>query len=295
MAYEDKELSIDSAEPVELYVFTYNGISYSYTSSQFTQQVSINGDAYIFSPEYIERGAELKLGNSSNTEATCTITVLRNNSIALLYQGAPPEQGTIDVSIYRMHGENSNDIIRLVYGVVSQVSFKDSTAELTITIEDVLNRNIPRGFLSYFCQNCVYDVKCTKSLSDYELFCRVDKQVGLSLYSEVLATKEDDYFTDGFIIMGNSYRQVLKHKGPKITLKYPIPEYDQKSSFTIYPGCNGNFRLCHERFGNTDNFSGIPYIQPYNAFRKPVGTGVYWVDGNIVYRNTNGELYNMDL
>lgn len=295
MPYNDLEVSIDKAEPVELYKFVYDNLTYTYTSSQYTQSVTIDGESYVFSPEYIKRGDTLKLGNQDNSQESCTISVLRNNSIALLFQGSPPEQDSIKVSIYRTHGENNSDCVRILYGTVSQVSFKDSLADLTIIIESVLSRNIPRGTLSYFCQNCIYDSKCTLDETDYYEICTIDTMTGLTISCEKLAEKEDDYYTDGFIVMGNTYRQISKHKGSEITIKYPIPRYDQQSTFRIYPGCNGNFSVCARRFGNTDNFSGIPYIMPYNAFTHPTGHGVYWVDGNIHYFNTAGTIYQPGL
>lgn len=295
MSFHDKEISIDSAEPIELYIFTYANMTYTYTSSQYSQSAVIDGVSYVFSPEYIDRGDTLKLGNQNNSQESCTISVLRNNSIALLFQGAPPEQDSIKISIYRLHGENSDEYVRLLYGTVSQVTFSDSLAELTITIENVLSRNIPRGTLSYFCQNCIYDSKCTLNEDNYRLNCLLDSRSGLTITCSILAEKEDGYYTGGFIRMGTTYRQISKHVGDTITIKYPIPNYDLQGTFMIYPGCDGNFSVCHRRFGNTDNFSGIPYIQPYNAFLHPVGKGAYWVDGNIVYRDTDGTIYTPKL
>ena len=97
--------------------------------------------------------------------------------------------------------------------------------------------------------------------------------------------------------MGNSLRAITKHESDWVQIKYPLGIDDKTlGKFTIYPGCNGTFRQCAEKFENTDNFSGIPYIQPYDALRHPVSADVaYWVDGNIVYRNTHGSLKQMNL
>lgn len=293
MQYTDGELSIDNGEPIELYLFKYANIIYTFTSSQYTQQVTIDDIKYVFSPEFIKRSDSLRLGNEKNTVEACIITVLRNNSIALLYQGAPPEEDSVSVKVYRMHGEDSEDIITLVDGTVSQVAFSESQAELTITVENVLSRNVPRGTLSYFCQNCVYDDKCTLDEKDWEESLQLDSFVGLNITCADLANKEDDYYTNGYIRMGNTFRQVSKHKGSTITIKYPIPNYARSPNFRIYPGCDGNFSICARRFGNTDHFSGVPYIQPYDPFLHPVNKGAYWVDGNIVYRDTDGFLNTM--
>lgn len=293
MAYSTLELSTENGNPIELYLFTYNNVNYAYTSSQYYQTVSVStgSSQIVFNPEYIKRGDNLVLGDSGGNVETCTITLLRTNSVALLYQGSPPEAGKVRVEVFRKHGENNSDVIKIIDGSVSQVTFRDSEAELTITIEDVLNRYIPRGTLSYLCQNCIYDERCTLNAFNYQLDCILDGAMnGLWLYSKDLLKVEDGYITDGIMRMGNCLRTVKLHKGEGILIKYPIPLSERSLNFTVYPGCNGLFTECAKKFNNTDNFSGIPYIQPYDAFTHPVDKGAYWIDGNIVIRDTHGSI-----
>ena len=290
MSFDKDETSIQDAQPVELYLFTYDGVNYTYTSYQRNKEAYIDGTFYTFNAEYIKRSDNLKLGMSSSTQETCVITVLRTNSVALLYQGAPPEQGTVNIQIFRVHGNESSDYVKIVDGVVSQVRFNGSEAELTITIESVLNRNVPRGRLSYYCQNTIYDSKCKLNEPDWEIIVGVDKLDKLMIKSSTIAGYPDGYFTDGFIKMGNAYRQIRKHEGDTIYIKYPINVADREGSFKICPGCNGIFKTCAERFKNTDHFSGIPYIQPYNAFKNPTGKGAYWVRSDVIVRDNEGNI-----
>lgn len=296
MAFVNDELSVDSAQPIELYMFTYNGIKYTYTSSQYSQSIILNGSKVVFNAEYIKRGDSLKLGDSGGSIETCTINVLRTNSIALLYQGAPPEIGNINVQVFRMHGENNSDYIKILDGVVSQVRFFGSEAELTITIENVLNRYIPRGTLSYHCQNCIFDEKCGLNRTDFVMKCWLTGGVqGLTLFSSNLLQQPSGYFTDGYLQMGNSFRSIIDHTGDHVTIKYPINLADRADVFFVYPGCSNLFNVCADRFNNTDNFNGIPYIQPYDAFRHPVGKGAYWVDSSIIVRDSHCSIYSMNL
>ena len=133
------------------------------------------------------------------------------------------------------------------------------------------------------------------SKDDYELQCFIDGGVnGLRIFSTNLNEKPSGYFTDGYLKIGNSLRTVAKHESDWVLLKYPIPPSDRTvGKFTIYPGCNGNFETCAEKFSNTDNFSGIPYIQPYDVFRHPVTNDIaYWVNGKVVFRDTDGHLWS---
>lgn len=290
MSFDKIETSQQDAEPVEYYQFTYDGVDYCYTSSQYSK--TKNG--MTFNADFIHRSDGLNLSTSNSDNETCTITVSRTNNVALLYQGAPPEQGSVRVQVYRFHGLLSNDFIKIIDGVVSQVQFNGSEAELTITIENALARMIPKGTLSYYCQNCIYDSKCRLIEDEYKLKCYIDEGIeGLYIYSANLREKPSGYFTDGFIRMGKCYRQIKVHENNRILLKYPINKADMEGSFYAYPGCSGIFEICATRFKNTDNFSGIPYIQPYDAFKHSVGKGAYWVRSDVIRRDTNGEIFTM--
>lgn len=286
--YKEDESSVENAQPVELYRFTYKDSEYCYTSSLYAVNQYIDGRRRTFSPDYIKRSDSLKLGDSSGAFENCIITVNRTNNVALLYQGAPPEQDSVKVEVWRQHGEevSNANIVRILRGTVSQVRFHNSEAELTITIENVLTREIPRGKLSYYCQNIIYDNKCALSENTYKLNCNADNFNTLDdLYLEAnsLSSKPDGYFTDGFMVMNGCYRQIKEHKGNRITLKYPVPQYVRQNSFYVLPGCNNLFVNCHKTFGNTDRFSGVPYQQPYDAFRHPVIKGGYWVSNIAPY------------
>lgn len=290
MSYDKVETSQQDAEPVEYYQFSYDGVDYCYTSAQ--EGRTKNG--MFFTADYIQRSDSLKLNTSDSDSETCTITVSRTNNIALLYQGAPPEQGSVRVQVYRFHGLLSSDFVKILDGVVSQVQFNGSETDLTITIENALSRMIPKGTLSYYCQNCIYDSKCSLSESKYALKCYIDEGIeGLYIYSANLRERPSGYFTDGFIKMGRCFRQIKVHENNRILLKYPINATDKEGSFLAYPGCSGLFHICAKRFKNTDNFSGIPYIQPYDAFKHAVNKGAYWVRSDVIRRDTDGEIFDL--
>lgn len=296
MSFVEDEVSTQNAQPVELYLFTYDKVDYTYTSYQRNVDAYINGNWYTFNADYIQRSDELRLGSSDGNFETCTISVMRTNNIALFYQGAPPELGSVRVQVYRVHGLENSEYIKIIDGTVSQVNFADSKADLIITIENVLSREIPRGTLSYFCQNCLYDNKCKVKQEAYGLKCYVDiDMTNTHIMSTNLNERASGYFTGGFIKMGNAYRAIKLHSNNSIWLKYPISLSDKQGEFMAYPGCDNTFKTCATKFHNTDNFSGVPYIEPYNAFTHPVDKGAYWVDGNIVYRDTHGKIYTMGL
>lgn len=291
MSFETYELSYDDASPVELYLFTYNNIDYAYTSALRDRTLTVGGTSYTFAPAIISRGDSLKLGSNRGNQESCTITVLRNNEVASLYMGAPPEEDSVRVQIFRAHNDTGNDYIRLVDGIISQVTFSESYATITVNIENVLSRSMPRGKLSYYCQNLIYDSKCQLNEEEYTIRVSVTGFDKLTITSTTLSAYDDGYFVGGFIKMGNAYRQVASHVGNTITIKYPIAPRDQEGSFTICPGCDGLFATCALKYENTPNFSGVAYIEPYNAFTNPTGKGAYWIRDDVIARDTNGRVY----
>lgn len=296
-SYEDFEISTDLGEPIELYYFTYKGANgtriWAYTSALRKQIVSTPQLNRAFEPVFIQRGESLSQDSSGGAIETCTITVDSANPVSQLYLGAPPEDDSVTVNIWRIHNNLTQTLVKICDGIVSQVRWYDAYAELTITIENVLSRYIPRGTLSYWCQNNIYDDVCRVNPKDFEKVCVVNTIKGTTIISNSVLDKEEDYYTNGYIVMGNAKRGIFKHIDNRIILKYPISEDDIRDTFFAYPGCRNTFGYCASRFNNTVNFSGIPYIQPYNAVSHPVDKGAYWVNGNIVYRDTDGTLHQV--
>lgn len=290
MSFSAYEESIDMGSPVECFLFSYYDQVYSYTSSQESQTINIDGNLTVFNAEYIKRGDSLRTGNSAGNQEACTITVLRNNPIALLYQGAPPEQDSVRVTVYRKHGSDSDEYIIILCGYICQAEFNGTLVDLTVVVEDVLNTNIPRGVLSYYCQNCLFDNKCGLDESSYARYCVVKDYDGLKIHTDNLRDVSVGYYDGGFIKIGNTYRQVKNQFDDYIIIKYPLSKQDKVDSFIIYPGCDGLFKTCATKFHNTDNFTGVPYIQPYNVFKNPAYKGVYWVRSDLIWRDTEGQI-----
>ena len=294
--YDNIEKSIEQGSPIELYIFTYDGIQYQYTSAKYDIITAVNGITGNFTAEYIKRGDSLKLGNMESNSETCTITMNRASSIGQLFIGAPPENGAITVEVYRAHTNDITQLIKIIDGVVSQITFQDSEIEITVTIENVLSRNIPNGTFSYYCQNCIYDYKCGLSMKKYEHECRVREMNILTIKSDSLLNVPNGYMTDGFMKMGRCMRRIRRHEGDTITIKYPVMEVDKRQLFYTYPSCSNVFEYCTLRFNNQRNFSGIPYLPPYDVYKHKARNDIaYWVDDSILKRDSHGEIGKMGL
>ena len=277
------ENSIQDGEPVEFYKFTCNGTDYLYTSRR--KDLTINDEIYY--GEYIER-QELKPG-SSNSLVEMTITVSKEDPVAKLYQQVPPET-PINLKIMRLHMADMSKVDTIFYGRATQASFEDSKCQLTFVMESWLKKELPNGLYQYTCNNVLYNHNCKVDPSQYQEIVFLDKDEGLNIYSKDFAKHPDGYYENGKMYFNGQVRMIASHKGEVCTLKYPF-SLRPRNNVVVLPGCDKTFNTCVKRFGNALNFTGFPYCPPTDAEKNPTGVGTYWVNGNIVFRDTNGYIH----
>lgn len=277
------ETSVQDGAPVELYKFTCDSAQYLYTSRR--EDFSLSGEQYY--AEYIERD-ELKPGSSGNL-VEMTVTVSKDNPVAKLYQQVAPES-PVDLTIKRFHIADTSKIDTIFCGRVTQASFEDSKCQLTLTMENWLKKELPNGLYQYTCNNVLYNHNCKVNAEDYLETVLLDKDEGLNIFSEDFKKHDDGYFENGKMYFNGQVRMIAAHKGNMVTLKYPF-SLRPRNYVEVLPGCDKTFLTCVKRFNNATNFTGFPYCPPTDAEKNPTGTGTYWVNGNIVYRDTSGRIY----
>ncbi|VBB05561.1 Hypothetical protein LUCI_0771 [Lucifera butyrica] len=289
------ENSVQNGRPVECYQFTHAGMNYQYTSAN--QDVSIifteNGlqrtEKYF--ADYIER--ETIKPASSSDSVSVTIKVSKDNAVAKLYQGPPPEK-PVYCKIYRLHAQDLSNFDVAFYGRVSQASFEASECSLTVKLEDWLSKEIPNGARQFTCNSMIFDSKCRLKEEDWVVAAFVDRVVGLDVYSTTFAQYPDGYFTGGFLRFDGGIRQIAEHVDDRVKVKYPFLS-TPRNEIVVAPGCDHLFKTCATRFRNTLNFTGCLYVPPANPEKTNVGKGAYWVDSQVVQRDTNGFVGNIEM
>ncbi|SEJ35023.1 phage conserved hypothetical protein BR0599 [Propionispira arboris] len=283
------EQSIEDGEPIELYAFTQNDISYLYTSNFEDVSITIPTTAGVrtetYFADYIER-AEITPNTSGSSATNMEITVWKDHPVAKLFQGAPPEK-TVVVKIYRLHAANVDKYDVVFYGKISQANFEESKCTLTAKLENWLEKELPNGTYRYSCSNSIFDQNCQLRKEDWQVKIFVDKVSELTIYSAQFTNFEDGYFVGGRFYYDNQVRMIESHKGEVITIRYPFLRNPYNDAI-VTPGCSHLFSICAKRFKNTDNFTGFPYIKPTDSEKNPVGKGIYWVDSQVVNRDSKG-------
>lgn len=281
------ESSTQDGEPIECYKFTSDGTDYLYTSARQDVPIAIDVETdniEIYIADYIKRGDIVPGSQGSSTEMT--VTMAKDNPVAMLYQGAPPET-PVDCTIMRFHASDydSRDII--YFGRITQAEFQDSECTLTIVLESWLAKEFPNGLYQYTCNNVLFDKNCRLKKEDFAIEVFLGKSEGNYVYADAFAKYEDGYFENGRIYFDGRVRMIKTHVGKKITLQYPF----HKNPFnwvTVVPGCDKLFATCVKKFKNADNYTGFPYVPPTDSEKNPTGKGTYWMDSNVIVRDTKG-------
>jgi uncharacterized phage protein (TIGR02218 family) len=283
------EFSQQDGQPVECYRFTHDLSNYTYTSNADDVMLTFNDNGLTrtetYYATYIERDAIKPVckGDSS----ALGVTVTKDNPIAKLYQGFPPEK-PVTLTIFRFHAQDKSKKDIVYAGRVGQASFEDSTCTLTVTLESWANREIPNGMRQFYCNNVIYDHNCQLVEDDWKVPVFVDSVLNsLTIVSQQFAAYADGYFANGIFRFNGSSRLIVEHKGNRVRLKYPFTQLPYEE-VVVSPGCDHLFSTCAKRFNNTLNFTGCPYVPPANPERTATGRGVYWVDSAIVQRDTDG-------
>lgn len=282
------EFSQQDGQPVECYKFTHGITSYQYTAHfedvdiRLTENGVTRTETYL--ADYIKRQSVKPTckGDASNL----IVTVTKDNPVAKLFQGPPPET-PVTLMIYRFHVQDFSKRDIVYGGRVSQCAFDGSDCNLTVKVESWANKEIPNGMRQYYCNRVIYDKRCQLKEADWTISVFVDRVVGLNIYSTTFANYPDGYFTGGIFRFDGSVRQIAEHIGNRIKLKFPFIQ-TPRNEVTVAPGCDHLFSTCAKRFKNTVNFDGCPYVPPTDPSKKEVGKGVYWVDSLIVQRDTKG-------
>lgn len=291
---EKYETSVQDGVPIECYKFTYNKMNYLVTGAATDIELVFDGGikrTEKYFAGYIKREGIKPGGMGSPTD--CTITVTKDHAIAKLFQGPPPES-PVSLTVYRLHQPDMTNFDIVLLARIHQASFRGSECTLTARQENWLNKEVPSGMYQYYCNNIIFDQDCALNEKAWEVNILIDKVEGLDVYAAEFAQYPDGYFDGGKIYYDGFVRMIAHHKKDKLRLKYPFMA-NPHNVVRILPGCDYLFKTCAIRYNNQLNFTGCPYVAPTNPEKNPAGKGAYWIDSQVVQRDTDGFVGSISL
>lgn len=264
MTHDAREKSHQDGEPVELYTFAREAVTWRYTSSR--ESVTFFAQTYeaaTLSRSQIEH-------TSDKGRNSIKITCARDFEIAELFRVTAPTD-VITVTIHRLHiGETEAAVAW--QGRILNVDWSGASA--TMHCEPVsasLLRPGLRRIYSRQCPHVLYGSKCGLNKASFDVPVTLSAVSGTTLTSATFALYSAGHFSGGFIEFENTdgtieRRFITGHSGSAITVNIPLASLVAGSQITAYPGCDHNLTTCNDKFSNGLNYGGFPYVPSKNPF-----------------------------
>jgi len=263
MSYDSIETSPYGSQPFELYAFSTADQAWYFTSGD--QPITYLGNLYT--PEVIKRTPTNQTSEAKS--GTVRVTLPKENPVPQQFVSFCPST-PLFVVIYRGHGGDSDVVVNFT-GRVTINRFGDFGELSCIPESDFLKNNIPAVKFQAPCNHFLYDAGCTidKALFLVPGTVSALDPTGMILTVAAAATKPDNWFTAGYVEIGEQRRMVLLHNGTTLTLLAALFGVEVGSQVNLYAGCMRDFHTCVAKFSNGKNFLGFQWIPTRNPFKNP--------------------------
>jgi uncharacterized phage protein (TIGR02218 family) len=256
-------------QPVEFYEITRGGVVWRFTSAD--QDVTYGGNVFASVGGQIKRSAIVWSGDLAQANVRITLPVGHEVVDALT---GFPLAALVKMRIFAQH-RGQNDTVSLMTWRYVNYRFKGAECELRFDSNLTARREQGlRRTASPMCPHTLYDTKvfsCGVVKALYKVTLTPSFVGGAIITGAALASHPDGYFdgglcevlrTDGIL----EERMIDTHVGNTITLRAPIPGLIAGVPIDVYPGCDHSLEMCHDRFNNSDNHGGLPFVPEENPY-----------------------------
>lgn len=261
MGYVEKEQSLISGEPIELYRFKKGDQFWTFNDSN----VSIIYNGKIYDPALIRRG-DIEL-TSNCLKNLLKIEVDKTNKFAVNFISTPIE-GITELTIYRGHGVDPANFIAYWKGSVFSVQFKP---KIVIIVASPKTNSLKRsGLMRKYQRSCsyvLYSTRCTMVKANYKREGTIISIDGTKIEAIIFGTEVNGWFINGLFEIDSRSRMIVWHEGNYIRLMNKIQGLKIGDSFDAYAGCNSSATMCQSaKFNNKINYGGQEFIPDKNPF-----------------------------
>ena len=164
-------------------------------------------------------------------------------------------------------------------GRVVLPKFDKTTMTLSCeTSETKARKNILTRKYSRNCTNKIYDKFCGLNFDDFAVDAKVvsidsnPNVIFLATYDENEAPVaiDDFYYNRGIMLKDGIYTFIMQNIGGTFTLYRPHKGLQGNDIVRIAPGCNQTFEVCRDKFENSKNFMGFPFIPVENPMNREI-------------------------
>lgn len=266
MTFIDREQSVESSQPIELYHFWNAAEDWYYTS--FNKDVTHEQNQY--ESKTISR-SEPSMSSKVN-ESELTLTVARDLDLISRYRIVPPESNVF-VRIFRYHEGDKQNISVIWQGRVQAVAWetKDRAKIKLKPMSGMMDDNGLRKQYQMTCNHMLYGDDCGLNSENYRTDATIDGISGRTYTISEASNEPDGYFDNGFAVVGGfAQKMITEHVGDQITLMNPFQDVAVGDQVKLYAGCNRKMNDCRNKFDNLLNFGGFAFIPDRNPFDQGI-------------------------
>lgn len=268
MSYDIIARSVDDARPFELYQITYSGQQWYYTSGD--RPITYSGVLHIpivCDHEDIEPSTDVFANG-------LPVRFERSAPFAEIFRIAPPSE-KVGMRILATNYLVDNEFVVIWQGRIVNVEWTEGWVKLTTeSIYSSLQQAGLRRRYSRTCPHVLYGNGCGLSREIYRERSTTQGVNGVFVSVQAAVGKPDNHYAGGFVTWTNSLhgnvekRMVRQSVGATgvLTLAGVALALSGGQAIDMYPGCDHQITTCANKFNNTLNYGGQPYIPTKNPF-----------------------------
>lgn len=259
MSYTALEESVQGGRPFELYKFVIDAEVFCYAHS--TDEVTFNGELY--KPTQINRSAPDI--TSELSKMAMEVNVPRDNEIAARF--IPGSPNPVSLTVFRGH-HGDPEIATVWKGKVSDCEHQGEEATMTCEpIYAAMRRNGIQDLYQLQCRRTLYGPGCDLDREQHKDVVTVLTVIlAGSKLTFVGGSLTNGWYTGGELVRGPERRMITAHNSNTLDLISPLFNLKVGDTITIYQGCDREFATCRDKFENSDNHGGFPYMPEKNPF-----------------------------
>ncbi len=267
MNLQSKETMQQQYDSLEVYTFTTQATTYRFTS--YAEDVEIDGNVYTHVP--VKRTGFPQ--DMTQGIIRININIPITTFFAQYIISAPIIPVTVAINKYYISDFSQRRVI--FNGTVNSLSVTGRVCNVEcLSNLNELNRRIPRVFIQSFCNNSLYGPVCLLAEAAWRIYIAnitVDASDNTLLSAPLIGAAPNDYFKLGIAEYEDDKHLITAHTGNQIKLQFPFRTLSSGSAMTLLPGCDKAYNTCIDKFDNTAQFTGMPWVP---SGPNPVNWGV---------------------
>lgn len=288
MTFITQEESIEAGTPIELFRFANLEDIFTYTSSKVP--TVFNSETYA--PTAIQR-TEDQIESLEEQRNVVVKMPSTDPFVARYFATLPAQQDSL--TIYKQHSTDTPtpETVVIFQGKVANVAVTGNEAKVNaLSDASLLERTIPMQTSRNLCNHVLYDTRCKVVESQFRIAATVSSIsadgltigvstgaatvpfTGLALSAQL--TADATFFTGGTLERGNLERRMVRSmiddggNTGTIVVLLPFAKIAVNDVFQLFAGCDHRFPTCKDKFVNSENYGGFPYVPRKNPFQSGI-------------------------